>query len=94
MATVYILHSRKIDSFYIGSCADIEIRLQQHKENEFSKGFTKRAEDWIVYFKIDNLEYEQSRKIEKHIKSMKSRIYIENLLKYTEITEKLKAKYK
>jgi len=31
--------------------------------------------------------------IEKHIKSIKSKVYIENLIKYPEMAEKLKGKY-
>ena len=38
--------------------------------------------------------FTQALAIEKHIKSMKSRKYLENLKKYPEITEKLKQLYK
>jgi len=94
MAFVYILYSKKLDEYYTGSCKDFELRLAQHLNNEFSRGFTKRAIDWLVYFKIDNLEYQQARKIERHIKNMKSQKYILNLLKYPEMVEKLKDRYK
>ncbi|NOZ48348.1 MAG: GIY-YIG nuclease family protein, partial [Chlorobi bacterium] len=30
MATVYILYSKKMDSYYIGSCKDFNIRLEEH----------------------------------------------------------------
>ena len=93
MATVYILFSDSINQFYIGSCKDLKIRLKQHKQNYFSFGFTKRAKDWKIYFQINNLEYQQARKIERHIKNMKSKTYIENLKKYSEISEKLILKY-
>jgi putative endonuclease len=46
-----------------------------------------------VFLVIENLEYQQSRKIEKHIKRMKSKTFIENLKKYPELIEKLKRKY-
>jgi len=42
---------------------------------------------------LDDLTYAQARMIETHIKRMKSRKYIENLMKYPAIAEKLKEKY-
>ena len=68
MASVYILYSRSIDAFYIGSCRDLEERLPQHKDKRFSFAFTARADDWEIFLSIANLQYEQARKIESHIK--------------------------
>ena len=64
----------------------MKFRLEQHNLKEFSKSFTRRADDWEVYFELTDLTYNQARKIEKHIKSMKDRVYIENLLKYSDIS--------
>ena len=64
----------------------MKFRLEQHNLKEFSKSFTRRADDWEVYFELNDLTYNQARKIEKHIKSMKDRVYIENLLKYSDIS--------
>ena len=86
MAYAYILYSKTIDNYYIGSCKEIENRLKQHRGNHFKTGFTKRTKDWKVYFLIENLEYQQARNIEKHIKRMKSKTYILNLKKYPEIS--------
>ena len=94
MAFVYILYSNKIDNFYTGSCLNLDNRLIEHKEQMFDKGFTHRADDWEVFFVIENLEYQQARKIEKHIKKMKSRVYINNLKKFPEISERLIKTYK
>jgi putative endonuclease len=49
----------------------------------------KRSDDWFVYFELKDLDYDVSRKIEAHIKKMKSRKYIENLVHYPEISHKL-----
>ena len=48
----------------------------------------------MLFFSYENLEYKQARNIESHIKKMKSKVYIENLVKYPEIIERLKEKYK
>lgn len=51
--------------------------------------FTAAANDWIVFFQLDNLSYEKASKIESKIKKMKSKKYILNLNKYPELVEKL-----
>ena len=93
MASVYILYSKKLDRFYVGSCKDLSFRIDQHLKKEFAESFTTSAEDWELYLSIDELTYEQARLIEVHLKKMKSKTYVQNLLKYPEIIERLKVKY-
>ena len=93
MACVYILYSNQLDKFYIGSCKALGARIKQHQENEYSKCFTTKANDWELFYSIDNLGYQQARKIEAHIKRMRSKTYILNLKQYTDIMNKLKDKY-
>nr|WP_321229508.1 GIY-YIG nuclease family protein [uncultured Psychroserpens sp.] len=90
---VYILSSEKINRFYIGYSSNLTVRLLFH-ENPEKRKFTYNADDWIVYYKIDCISKSQGLAIEAHIKRMKSKIYIQNLLKYPEITLKLLLKYK
>ena len=45
MASVYILYSKKIDRFYIGSCIDLQHRLKQHKEKFFVGAFIPNMND-------------------------------------------------
>ncbi|TZF84952.1 GIY-YIG nuclease family protein [Pedobacter sp. BS3] len=94
MASVYILHSTKLDHSYIGSCRDLPYRLKQHQEKLFPKSFTAKADDWNLFLSIDDLEYQQAIAIEKHLKEMKSKTYIQNLKKYPEIETKLVEQYK
>jgi putative endonuclease len=93
MATVYILYSPKLNKYYTGSCADLAIRFQQHQKNIFPEGFTTITDDWEIYYVMEDLQYIQARKIEFHIKKMKSKKYIEDLKTYPEIGQKLKALY-
>ena len=92
METVYILHSKKLNTFYIGYTSDLKIRLELHKKSLPHK-FTAKANDWIVFHIIICSSKKQALAIEKHIKKMKSKVYINNLKKYKEITDKLKIKY-
>ncbi|MBN8650088.1 MAG: GIY-YIG nuclease family protein [Cytophagales bacterium] len=87
----YIIQSQSLGKFYVGETSDIEQRLKFHNSG-FSE-FTSKAKDWQIYLLISCKNREIARKLENHIKSMKSKIYIQNLLKYPEIIEKLQAKY-
>ena len=93
MATVYILYSQSLNKYYIGSCTEVTERLDQHLAKIFPEAFTAKANDWVVYFSLNNLSYKQARRIESHIKKMKSKKYIENLKKYPEISQNLKNLY-
>ena len=68
-------------------------RLIWHNNREFQKVYTKIADDWELFFVINCNNSIQARKIEIHIKAMKSKIYIENLNRYPEISQKLLNKY-
>ncbi|MGO2358896.1 MAG: GIY-YIG nuclease family protein [Mesonia sp.] len=90
--TVYILFSKKLDRFYIGETADFNMRMIFHKQSLGNK-FTGKAKDWELYLKFECDCKKQAQAIERHIKKMKSKIYISNLKKYGEIILKLKNRY-
>jgi putative endonuclease len=78
MFFTYILYSNTINKYYVGSCQDIEQRLQDHL-NSRSK-YTKVAKDWeLKYFETFLTRSEVCQR-ELQIKKMKSRKYIENLI--------------
>ena len=89
MAAVYILYSNRINRFYIGSCLNLEERLDQHKNRVFPSSFTKIAYDWELFLSFENLEYNHARAIELRIKKMKSSKYIQNLKLHEELRNKL-----
>ncbi len=89
---VYILFSKKLNRFYTGYTNDLDIRLTFHKHPE-SRKFTAKATDWVLFFKIECDSKKQALAIEKHIKKMKSKIYIQNLANYPEMVLSLKARF-
>jgi len=93
MNYVYILFSKTLNQFYVGETVDIEDRLKQHNSGFYDSAYTKKASDWIIYHLIECTDREQARKIETHIKKMKSKTYVQNLKKFSEMNEKLKNKY-
>ncbi len=90
----YVLYSPSIDQYYVGITTEsVESRLHKHNESYYGKTFTSKVNDWAVYLEIPCQCKQQMLRIEKHIKRMKSRIYIENLTKYPEIIIRLCEKY-
>ncbi|HSP12072.1 MAG TPA: GIY-YIG nuclease family protein [Salegentibacter sp.] len=75
---VYILFSKTLDKYYIGSTQDIDIRLEKHLQSK--KGFTSRAKDWIVVYSEDFQSKQEAMKREFQIKKWKSRRMIEKLI--------------
>jgi putative endonuclease len=91
---VYILFSSKLNRFYIGTTDDVNKRLEQHNSVFYHDAFSAKGIPWNLFLTINGLHSKQALNIEKHIKAMKSKTYINNLLKYPELIEKLKSRYK
>lgn len=90
-----ISESNQLNQFYVGSTKQsVDLRLDQHLTKYFSGSFTTKASDWFVFLAIECSSYPQALRIEKHIKNMKSRKYIENLKRYPEIIDKLLERYR
>ncbi|WP_026977095.1 GIY-YIG nuclease family protein, partial [Flavobacterium tegetincola] len=79
MHTVYILHSEKLNRYYIGYTSNIDVRLDFHSNDSQTRKFTYKADDWKLYLSINCSSKPQALAIEKHIKAMKSKTYIDNL---------------
>ncbi len=92
MNIVYILYSKKLNRFYTGFTIDFETRWEFHK-SALSNKYTAKANDWVVFLKIKCNSKKQGLAIERHIKNMKSKTYIKNLIKHPEIIEKLICRY-
>ena len=89
----YILYSPKLNKFYVGETLDLERRIYLHNSGSIEGAYTSQANDWHLYFKIECESRLMARKIEAHLKRMKSRKYLENLKRYPEMVEKLREKY-
>jgi putative endonuclease len=73
---------------------DFDARLDFHLNSDEQRKFTHSANDWTTFIKIECQSKKQALEIEKHIKKMKSKVYIENLVRYPEMIIKLLEKYK
>ena len=94
MATVYIIFSETLNKFYIGYTTDtVESRLEKHNSLHWENKYTAKGIPWTLFLKIECQSVTHALKIEKHIKQMKSKIYILNLKKYPEMIQKLVDKH-
>jgi len=91
----YIIYSKKLDRFYVGSTVlKPEHRLDVHLAKYYGNSkYTAKADDWLLYFKIECNSIDQARYLEKHIKKMKSRKYLKDIKHYPEIINKLKGRF-
>ena len=70
-------------------------RLHKHNHANYGKHrFTAKTNEWTRFLSVKVDCSSQGLAIEKHIKKMKSKVYILNLAKYPEIIEGLLSKYK
>ncbi|MFN3752571.1 GIY-YIG nuclease family protein [Flavobacterium sp.] len=74
----YIIFSKSLNKYYVGSCQNIDERLDDHL-NSRSK-YTKSAKDWEFKYSEVFSSRSEAYQREMRIKKMKSRIYIENLI--------------
>lgn len=93
MHFVYILYSNSLDRFYIGQTHDVQLRLLRHNTDYYDNKWTAKGKPWVVFTTIQCQDKLQALKVEAHIKKMKSKVYIQNLKKHPEISQKLLTKY-
>lgn len=78
MAFVYILKG-SVGKYYIGSTLDIERRLREHKSGQTHS--TKRMGDLDLIFTQKYSSLDEAQSIERKLKKLKRRDYIEKIVK-------------
>ena len=92
MHFLYIIHSDKLNRFYIGESENPKIRLEQHNSHYFKTNFTKAATDWklVLTFECEN-KYD-ALYLEQFMKRMKSKIFIKKVINKPSILSDLLTK--
>lgn len=87
----YIIWSDGLERFYIGACqSNLIDRIIRHNTSYYGEAcYTSRANDWQLYIFIPTRNFAHAIRLEKKIKRMKSKMYIENLKKYPEMIQKI-----
>ena len=76
---LYILYSETIDHYYVGSSSDPERRVCRH--NAGATTSTKRGRPWKIVFTETYSTKKEAINRENYLKRMKSRIYLESIIK-------------
>ncbi len=90
---VYVIYSVKLNRNYIGSTDDFEERFYKHNAGLYDAAFSVKGIPWEEKLVISGLTSPQAYAMERRFKKMKSRKYIENLLKYPELIDALKKRF-
>ena len=90
MHYTYIIYSEAANRFYVGETAFPESRLVEHNSGKYVHASTKVAKDWRVRLLIGCQTRSDAMKVEKYIKSMKSRKFTEQLVTSSPFFEKFK----
>jgi putative endonuclease len=80
-----------LNKFYVGATQeDVKVRIEHHNSAAYGKDkFTASANDWTLFLFIPANDYPHVIRIERKIKAMKSKVYIQNLQKYPDLLLKL-----
>jgi putative endonuclease len=91
--SVYILYSRRLDRYYTGTTDDVVRRLSEHNSGAYKGSYSVKGIPWELFYELSCPDGSTAYKIERHIKRMRSRVYIENLKKYPELGKGLVLRY-
>jgi putative endonuclease len=89
---VYILFSASLDPYYVGTTDHVVKRLEQHNSKHYPNAFTSKGIPWDLKLQIP-CEYSSiAYQLEKFIKQMKSKKFIERLIENPEIAQSIISK--
>lgn len=71
MYYVYILHSTKLNKYYVGSTADLRVRLKEHNSGRVP--FTARGLPWRLVFYEAFVQKADATREERFLKTGKGR---------------------
>jgi putative endonuclease len=94
MHHLYILYSKSGNKFYFGETHNIDERIIKHNQHSYSDSFTKIANDWELVLLFNCTNREEAIFLEKFIKKMKSKIFIEKIISNHAILEDIISKRK
>ena len=80
MFSIYIIHSKSADKYYVGYSENVYRRVEKHNSTPF-KTFTSKYRPWVLKasFEVGG-NRGKAMKIEKYIKRQKSKKFIERIV--------------
>jgi putative endonuclease len=76
MYFIYIIYSKKLDRYYVGTTDDIGKRLGEHNSGFYSDAFTVKGAPWELSLSFECESSQKAYGVVKFLKSMKSRVFL------------------
>jgi putative endonuclease len=80
MYFIYIIYSKKLDRYYIGTTDKVEVRLREHNSGFYNDSYTVKGIPWELNLNFECESSEKAYKLEKFLKRMKSRVFLEKVI--------------
>ena len=77
---IYIIYSKKLNRFYVGTTDNVAKRIQEHNEGLYSSSFTVKGIPWILKLSFECKSSKKAYELERFIKKMKSKVFIEKII--------------
>lgn len=78
----YILYSKRIDRFYVGSTAHLHKRLLQH--NNWESSYTAAGVPWILLWHTEKVTRQEAEKLEWKLKNLSQIRKLKFMKKYAD----------
>ena len=92
MYFVYIIFSERLNRYYVGTTDDVGERLVEHNSNFYKNSFTSKGIPWDLRLKTNPISSERAYRLERFIKSMKSKKFKEKLMASPEMLDDIISK--
>ena len=89
---LYILHSKTSTKYYIGETHDVKERILKHNQHGYTNAFSKIANDLTLALNFECIDRNEALFLERFIKKMKSKIFIEKIIQNPEILKDILSK--
>ena len=80
MYFIYIIYSKKIDRYYVGTTDDVEKRLDEHNSGFYNGAYTAKGVPWELRLSFECESSQKAYGLEKFLKKMKSRVFLEKVI--------------
>ena len=82
---VYILHSQKLNRYYVGTTDNPANRLIEHNSIKYEEAYTVKGIPWGLVLVHPCKSSKNAYLIEKFIKRMKSKVFIQKIINFPDM---------
>ena len=80
MYFIYIIYSKKLDRYYVGTTDGVLKRLCEHNSRFYNESFTVKGIPWELSLSFECESSQKAYGLEKFLKRMKSRVFLEKVI--------------